>query len=144
VIVLLHLDGHEAFKHLASAWDEHHLLAERHAIAESRSLTLYHLAVNAGFSEIDPDSKDAYAFEHVAHDLERVRAIAAPVQAAPGFRGASLFGDDDGRGCAILYRFTHADEVEAFRAGRDADRVLGPIGETGETFYPVHVVRTFV
>jgi len=52
VIAMLHVDGHEAYRHLASAWDDHHLLAERHAVAESRSLALYRLAATAGEARV--------------------------------------------------------------------------------------------
>src|SRR5271154_4460850 len=34
VVVLFQLDGHEAFRHLAAAWDHHHVLSERHSVAE--------------------------------------------------------------------------------------------------------------
>src|ERR1700681_818925 len=30
VIALVEIEGHEAFRHLKSAWDDHHLKAERH------------------------------------------------------------------------------------------------------------------
>ena len=53
VIALSHLDGHEAFRHLSAAWDDHHLYAERRAVSESRSLSLYRLATSAGESAID-------------------------------------------------------------------------------------------
>jgi hypothetical protein len=142
VIVLLHLDGHEAFRHLTAAWDDHHLFAERHAVAESRSLALYRLAMNAGDSAVDPASTDAYAFEHVSLDVERTQAVTVPIVAAPGFRGAAIFADDAGAS-AILYRFAHVEEIETFRATAGAQRALGPIAAPGETFYPARPVRTF-
>ena len=143
VIALLHLDGHEAFRHLTAAWDDHHLFAERHAVAESQSLALYRLVTNVGESTIDPASTDAYAFEHVSLGAERTRAVTAPIVAAPGFRGAILFGADGADASAVIYRFAHAEEIEAFRATPEAEHVLGPSGAPGETFYTVHPVRTF-
>lgn len=130
VIALLHLGGHEAFRHLSAAWDDHHLFAERRAVAESRSLALYRLEATEGEFAIDPASTDAYAFERVLSDREQTRAVAAPIAAAPGFRGASTFSADDDRASIIVYRFAHARDIEAFRATRD-------------TFYPVQIVRTF-
>jgi heme-degrading monooxygenase HmoA len=143
VIALLRLDGHESFRHLASAWDDHHLVAEGRAIAESRSLALYRLSTTAGDPFIDPASTDAYAFERVARSGERVRAVAALLAGAPGFRGTSFFGTDDDRASAIVYRFTHAEEIEAFRATPEAQGALGAVGGPGEALYPVYAVRTF-
>ena len=130
VIVLLHLDGHEGFRHLGAAWDDHHLVAQRHDVAESRSLTLYRLAANLGDAAIDPASTDALAFEQFSDDLERMQAVTSPIAAAPGFRGASTLRSDDDTTAAIIYRFANVEEIGAFRAS--------------ETLYPVHVVRTFV
>jgi hypothetical protein len=130
VIVLLHLDGHEGFRHLGAAWDDHHLVAQRHDVAESRSLTLYRLAANLGGAAIDPASTDALAFEQFSDDLERMQAVTSSIAAAPGFRGASTLRSDDDTTAAIIYRFANVDEIGAFRAS--------------ETLYPVHVVRTFV
>jgi hypothetical protein len=130
VIVLLHLDGHEGFRHLGAAWDDHHLVAQRHDVAESRSLTLYRLAANLGDAAIDPASTDALAFEQFSDDLERMQAVTSSIAAAPGFRGASTLRSDDDTTAAIVYRFAHVEEIGAFRAS--------------ETLYPVHVVRAFV
>ncbi|MGC2632876.1 MAG: hypothetical protein WA215_01555 [Candidatus Cybelea sp.] len=130
VIVLLHLDGHEGFRHLGAAWDDHHLVAHRHDVAESRSLTLYRLVANLGDAAIDPASTDALAFEQFSDDLERMQAVTSSIAAAPGFRGASTLRSDDDTTAAIIYRFAHVEEIGAFRPS--------------ETPYPVHVVRTFV
>jgi hypothetical protein len=130
VIALLHLDGHEGFRHLCAAWDDHHLVAERHDVAESRSLTLYSVAANLGDAALDPASTDAVAFEQLPAGLERVHAVTSSIAAAPGFRGASTLRSDDDSASAIIYRFAHVEEIEAFRAS--------------ETLYAVHVVRTTV
>src|SRR5580700_7915931 len=130
VIALLHLDGHEGFRHLCAAWDDHHLVAERHDVAESRSLTLYSVAANLGDAALDPASTDAVAFEQLPAGLERVHAVTSSIAAAPGFRGASTLRSDDDSASAIIYRFAHVEEIEAFRAR--------------ETLYAVHVVRAIV
>jgi hypothetical protein len=140
VIALLHLDGHEAFKHINAAWDDHHLLAQRHAVAESHTVGLYSLALIGGDATVDPVSTDAYAFEHVLLGAQRTRAVVAKIGTAPGFRGAALFGADDDSASAILYRFEHFEEIEAFRA--TANGILGA-SAPGETFYQIRVVRTF-
>jgi hypothetical protein len=143
VIALLELDGHEAFRHLTAAWDDHHLFAERHAVAESRSLALYKVAATAGEAALDPTSTDVCAFEHVLVGAAHLGTLVVLLAAAPGFVGASIFGTDDDSASAIVYRFTHNDEIAAFRATPEALRALGPAATTGDTFYPVHAVRTF-
>ncbi|MGB8965647.1 MAG: hypothetical protein WCB99_08400 [Candidatus Cybelea sp.] len=129
VMVLLNLDGHEAFRHLTAAWDEHHLLAERHAVDESHSLELYRVVTTGGEAAIDPASTDAYAFEHVPA-IERIEALIADVVAAPGFRGVVIFANDAGAHI-ILYRFANAEAIDTLRATPGADR------------YAVRPVRTF-
>jgi hypothetical protein len=143
VIALVAIDGHGAFRHLQSAWDDHHLSAQRHAVAESSSLTLYQLIAGAGDATIDPASKDSYAFEQVARDPDHVRGLIAAVAAAQGFRGALVFGRDDAKASAIVYRFEHARQLDAFRQSPAAQQLLGPIGAGGETMSAVHPVKTF-
>jgi len=91
----------------------------------------------------DPTSKDAYAFEHVTRAAERVRALSIAISAARGFRGALVFGSDDGTASAIVYRFEHSAELDAFRESPAAVQVLGPVGASGETMSVVHPVKTF-
>ena len=143
VIVLVEIEGHDAFRHLVSAWDDHHLKAERHAVAESSALALYRLAMGSGAVSLDPASKDAYAFEHVARGPERVRPLIATIAAAQGFRGVLLFGSDDASASAIVYRFAHAAELDAFRESPAARQALGPVGSGGDSMSAVHPVRTF-
>lgn len=143
VITLLHLDGHEAFRHLLAAWDDHHLFAQRHAVDESRDLGLYRLMANVGEPDVDPGTSDAHAFERVPLSAQRTRAVVAAIVVAQGFRGATFFEADDGSASAILYRFAHAEELEAFRAKRETQRALGSPSEPGETFDEVRPVRTF-
>jgi hypothetical protein len=143
VISLLEIEGHEAFRHLQSTWDDHHLVAQRHDVAESSTLALYRLAASSGDASIDPATKDSYAFEHVARSAERVHALVNTISAAEGFRGALVFGFDDDSASSIVYRFAHAEQFDAFRASATAVHVLGPIGGGGETLTVVHPVRTF-
>ena len=143
VIALIAINGHDAFRHLKSAWDDHHLNAERHAVAESSTLTLYRLTASGGDATIDPASTDSYAFEHVARDPDHVRALIAAIAAAQGFRGVLVFGTDDAKASAIVYRFAHASEVDAFRQSAVAQQALGRVGDSGETVFAVHPVKTF-
>lgn len=143
VISVLEIDGHEAFRQLQSAWDDHHLVAARHDVAESSTLSLYRVARVAGDASIDPETKDAYAFEHVSRTADRVDAIATAISAAEGFRGVLVFGFDDDSAAALLYRFAHAAQFMAFRASPPAQDVLGPIAESGETVTAVRPIRTF-
>jgi hypothetical protein len=142
VIAIVGLEGHSAFAHLASAWDAHHLYAEHHAVAESVALALYQVKESAGEVSIDPASHDAYAFERTATDAVQVATLIEPLSAAAGFRGALVLGGDSG-GAAIVYRFAHAAEIDAFRAGAAARKVLGAEGSSGDTEFAVHPVKSF-
>lgn len=143
VIAIVELEGHAAFHHLGSAWDDHHLVAQRHDVAESSTLGLYRVAASAGDAALDPESKDAYAFEHVALAHERTSALAAAAPKAHGFRGVVVFGADDDKGSIIVYHFGHAVDLDTFRASAEAQRILGPLRADGETISAVHPVRTF-
>jgi hypothetical protein len=143
VIAIAAIGGHDPFRHLQSAWDDHHLNSERHAVAESRVLAIYRVAASAGDIAFDPASSHAYAFEHVAHEPERVRALLASISPAEGFRGVLLFGSDDAKSSAIVYRFEHARQLDDFRTSAAAQQILGPIADTGDAMYAVHVIRTF-
>jgi hypothetical protein len=142
VIALIVIAGHDAFRHLKSAWDDHHLTAERHAVAESSSLALYKVAARGGSMAFDPASTDAYAFEHVAREPERVRPLISVVAAAPGFRGVLILGSDDAAASAVAYQFEHAAQFDAFRESSAAQQLLGPVGASGETITGVHPVKT--
>jgi len=143
VIALLEIAGHDAFRHLTSAWDDHHLHAERHTVADSRILGLYRVAAVAGDGSFDPGSHDAYAFEHVGCTPERARGLIAAIAAAPGFRGVVVFGADDATTSAVVYRFEHAGQVDAFRGSAAAQQAVGAVGDGGESMSAVHPVRTF-
>lgn len=133
VIALVEVKNHEGFRHLQSAWDDHYLVAERRDVAESSALALYRLAASVGDASIDPASKDAYAFEHVAGGSQVTSALEASAPKAPGFRGLLVFRSDDGAHSAVIYRFGHAADLEAF----------GGIRADGDPTSAVHPVRTF-
>jgi hypothetical protein len=143
VIALVGINGHDAFRHLKTAWDDHHLSAERHTVAESSALALYQVAASGGHAAIDPTSHDSYAFEHVARDPAHVRALIAAIGTAEGFRGLLVFGTDDTSASVVVYRFEHALQVDAFRQSAAAQQILGPVGDMGESASPVHPVKTF-
>ncbi len=142
VLALLELGGHESFRHVRSAWEEHQN-AERHAVAESHTLALYRLAAVAGDGRIDPESRDAYAFESVACKPAVASRLVAPLASAAGFVGALIFGRDDDVSSAVIYRFEHFGEIDAFRAAPAALDILSPAGEAGESFVKVRPVKTF-
>jgi len=143
VIALIGINGHDAFRHLKTAWDDHHLSAERRAVAESSALALYQVAASGGQATIDSASKDSYGFEHVARDPNHVRALIAAIGAAEGFRGLLVFGTDDARASVVVYRFEHAAQLDTFCQSAAAQQILGPVGDMGETASPVHPVKTF-
>jgi hypothetical protein len=143
VIAVIGIEGHDAFRHLQSAWDDHHLYASRHAVAESSSLALYRVAASAGDPSLDPVSTDAYAFEQVAHGPDHTRGLIPAIASAANFRGALVFGSDDASASAIVYRFVHAADLDAFRQGAAARQILGSVGATGESSSGVRIVRTF-
>jgi hypothetical protein len=143
VIALIGINGHDAFRHLKTTWDDHHLSAERHAVAESSARARYQVAASGGQATIDPASHDSYAFEHVARDPNQLRVLTAAIGAAQGFRGLLVFGTDDARASVVVYRFEHAGQLDAFRQSAPAQQILGPVGDMGETASPVHPVKTF-
>lgn len=142
VIAIVGLQGHHGFAHLTSAWDEHRLYDQHRAVAESASLALYEVKESAGNAFIE-DTHDAYAFEQTTAEALRVAALIVPLTAFAGFRGALVFAGDTG-GAAILYRFEHAAQIDAFRAGSAAREVLGAAGSSGDAEFAVHPVKSFV
>jgi hypothetical protein len=143
VIALLEVNGHEGFGHLQSAWDHHHLVAQRHDVAESSAVELYRLAATSGTATLDPATHDGYAYEHAAFAPDRAPALMGVLKTAQGFRGALVFGSDAGTTSAIVYRFEHMSMLDAFRQGAAARQVLGPVGATGDSIVAVYPVRTF-
>lgn len=124
VLALVEVGGHNAFKHLQSAWDDHHLLAEHRAVAESSKLALYQVTAVTGDAALDPQSKDAYAVEPFAAAPQQVQKTLAGLPAAPGFRGVVLIGSDDGTKSFAIYRFEHAAQIEGLRP---AARLVHPV-----------------
>ena len=110
VIVLLTLGGHQDFAHLKSAWDDHHLRAEKHTVAESSTLGLYQLMTGIGEVGFDSQAKNVYAVEHIEVAPEKAQAIAHTTAEAPGFQGALVFGSDDGTSSVLIYQFEHPSE----------------------------------
>jgi len=127
VYALVEVGGHDAFAHLRSAWDDHHLQAEHRTVAESSTLALYQVVSTTGDFALDPQSKDAYAVEQVASGPQQAEKIITGVAAAQGFRGALLFGTDDATKSLAIYRFELAAQVEELRPSAQ----------------PVHPVKTF-
>jgi hypothetical protein len=115
IVVLATLGGYDAFKHLKSAWDDHHLHAEKHDVVESSTLALYHVTSALGTVAFDSLAKNVYALEHIAVDATKAEAIARTTAKAPGFQGALVFGSDDGTSSLLVYQFEHASEFAAVK-----------------------------
>jgi hypothetical protein len=143
VVVLVGMRGHEGFRHLAAAWDDHHRNAQHRVIAESVSFALYEVAAAIGAAEIDPASHDAYVYEQLERPVERVADLFASLGALPDFRGALVFGGDTATGTVALSRFVHTATYDSFRTSRDAVNALGSRGGSGETSFGVHARKTF-
>jgi len=143
VVVLVGVRGHDGFRHLAAAWDDHHRNAQHRVIAESVSFALYEVAAAIGAVEIDPSSHDAYVYEHVERPVERVADLLSSLGATPEFRGALIFGGDTTTGTVVLSRFEHSAAYTTFRSGRDAINALGSLSGSGETSFGVHPRKTF-
>jgi len=143
VIALITIDGHDSFRHIQSAWDDHHLTAEHRDVAESTSLARYRCTASTGKALIDPASTDAYAFEKVSRSPETVGELRASIEGAQGFRGLLIFGAEDAASAAILYHFAHHDDIDSFRTSAVAVNVIGPVGTSGDTLHHVHPVKTF-
>jgi hypothetical protein len=127
VIALVDLEGHEAFRHLTSSWDDHHLVQQKRDVAESSTLALYRLAASSGDASIDPLSKDTYAFEEIARGSQPASALATAAEQAHGFRGVLVFESDGGDRLAVIYRFGHPADLAALRADGDAIAAVHPV-----------------
>ncbi len=114
VIALCELGGHDDFRRLASAWDEHHRLAAGHAVVESRSLALYQVAESFGDLSLDPSSRDAYVLARV-YPLGTGAAVDPRMLQAAGFESAVVFRSTDANRQAIIYRFESFDSYNAVR-----------------------------
>lgn len=140
VVTLLVLDGHEGFRRLEAAWGDRRLEAEHLSVAESSTRGLYKLVASTGAGAIDPGSRDAYAFERVADGPQFSARLLAALTPATGFRGALVFGSDDGTASAIFYRFEHFGEVDVVRA---SPAVLDVLPSADASFAMMHPVKTF-
>jgi hypothetical protein len=143
MVVMVGVRGHEGFRHLAAAWDDHHRNAQHRVIAESVSFALYEVAAGIAAADIDPGSHDAYVFERVERAVPRVSELFSSLDAAPDFRGATIFHDDGGSATVILSRFAHIADHTVFRTSRDAVNVLGSTDDSGDTSYAVRPRTTF-
>jgi hypothetical protein len=138
VVTLVGLRGHDGFRHLTAAWDDHHRNAQHRAIAESVSFALYEVAVSIGDAAIDPASHDAYVYEHVKRPVSRVGELFSTLDDQPEFRGATICHDDGETATVILSRFAHVAAYEVFRTSRGAVTVLGSPGDPGEASFAVY------
>jgi hypothetical protein len=142
VVILLGVAGHEGFRHLAAAWDDHHRVAQHRDIAEALSLALYEVVANVGSAGVDPAAHDVTQYERIDKPLPRASEVFTALRRAPDFRGATVLRKDGATATLILSSFAHAAAYESFRASDEAVAVLGPVGQPGDTNFPVHARKT--
>jgi hypothetical protein len=143
VLTLVGVRGHDGFRQLAAAWDDHHRFEQHRAIAESVSLGLFEVAASVAAADVDSASHDVFVYEQVERPVADVAGLFASAGASPDILGATILHGDDDRTAVILARFAHLDAYEAFRAGRGAANVLGPADGFGSTSFQVKPTRTF-
>lgn len=108
VITFAEISGHDGFRHLRAAWNEHHLQDEHRAVAQSSTLALYQVSGAEEQIEIDPHTHEVYGFEEFSQPPKAVSAAA-------GLRGALLFASEDGTHAIALYRFEHTAQLQSAR-----------------------------
>jgi hypothetical protein len=139
VVTVVGVRGHDGFRHLAAAWDDHHRSVEHRVISESVTFALYEVVAGTGARDIDPASHDAYVYERVDRPVPHASALFG---ALPEFVGASVFYDDDANATIILSRFGHIAAYDGFRTTRDAHNALGSARGEGETSFRVRPRKT--
>jgi hypothetical protein len=142
VVAMVGVRGHDAFRHLTAAWDDHHRNEQHRVIAESVSFALYEVAAGIGEPDIDPASHDVYVYERLERGVPRASELFSSLDAGTGFRGATVFQGDDATATVILSRFAHLAAYDAFRTGRAAVNALGSRGEPGDASFAVHPRKT--
>lgn len=134
--------GHDGFRHLTAAWDDHHRNAEHRVIAESVSFALYEVAASVAAADIDPTSHDTYVYERLGRPVSRASELFSSLASAPDFRGALVCHNDADTATVLLSRFAHIAAYDVFRASRNALNALGSPGEAGESSFAVHPRKT--
>lgn len=145
VVTMVGVRGHDGFHHLQAAWDDHHRFAEHRAISESVSFELLEVAAVTGDTAIDPSTHDIYVFERIKRAVSSTADLFAALGASDDFRGAIVFVADGANGdeTIVLTRFAHIAEYETVRAGRAVVKLLGAVGDEGESSFPLHPRKTF-
>lgn len=143
VVTLVGVRGHDGFRHLAAAWDDHHRFDQHRAISESVSLGLYEVASSIAAADVDPASHDAYLFEHIERPVRSAGELFASASPPADFRGATILRADDGDATVLLSRFAHIAAYETFRIGREATNALGATDASGSSSFQVRPTRTF-
>jgi hypothetical protein len=143
VLVMVGVRGHDGFRHLSAAWDDHHRFEHHRVISESVSFALYNVAAAVGESAIDPATHDAFEFERVERPVSHVAELFASAGASPEFRGATLLVGDAPDATIIISRFAHIAAYGAFRSSRAATNALGSVAESGDASFAAHARKTF-
>ncbi len=142
VVTVVGVQGHESFRHLSAAWDDHHRNAQHRVISESVSFALYRVVAHAGNADVDPSSDDAYMYEHVDRSVPSVAELFSSLNMPLDFRGATVLYDDAAVATVIVSRFAHIAAYDAFRAGSEATKLLGAPGEPGATSFQMRPRKT--
>jgi len=142
VVTVVGVQGHDGFRHLAAAWDDHHRNAQHRVISESVSFALYKVVAHAGNADVDPSSDDAYMYEHVDRSVPNVAELFSSLNMSLDFRGATVLYDDAAVATVIVSRFAHIAAYDTFRAGPEATKLLGAPGEPGTTSFQMRPRKT--
>lgn len=142
VVTMVGVRGHDGFRHLTAAWDDHHRSEQHRAIAESVSLGLFEVAASIAAADVDPASHDAFVYEQFERPVRNVTSLFASTGAPADFHGATILHRDDGSASVILSRFAQLAAYETFRADRAVSNALGVADRSGASFQ-VRPTRTF-
>jgi hypothetical protein len=75
VVTMVGVQGHDGFRHLSAAWDDHHRNAQHRAISESVSFALYKVVAHTGNADVDPAAHDAYVYERAERAVPNVAEL---------------------------------------------------------------------
>jgi hypothetical protein len=142
VVAMVGVRGHDGFRHLQAAWDDHHRSEQHRVIAESVSFALYEVAASIGAADIDPTSHDVYVYERLERPVSRASELFSSLGAGTDFLGATVFHGDSATATVVLSRFAHLAAYDAFRTGRAAVNALGSAGESEDASFAVHPRKT--
>jgi hypothetical protein len=138
VLTISSITGSEVFHRMQSAWDAYKLRAERHDIAEHRTLDMFQVVQTAGEPLIDDQAAYAYAFVSVAASpvdmppfTASAKALLAGRAAAVPQSGALLANADDSHE-VLFTRWSGREAAETFARDARLHVVLPPTAHSGD------------